>query len=239
MVLVNYLANQLPLGGKTPAELSALYPVQLTPAGYVFSIWLLIYLLLAGFLIYQFVADNDDRLDRVGSVFAASCVFNIAWIFAWHWERVGLSLLFMIGLLFMLGTLYQRINRGRHYPALVGWWLLNVPFSLYLGWISVATLVNATVFLYERNLYTSALGPYGWTVLGILLAAVLAGMAIRERRDLIYALVIIWALSGIGVANADDFPLVLTAWGVAVGISVYLGMHMAAGASRTSDRGSR
>ena len=114
MVTVNALANILPINGVTTGELSDAYPSLFTPAGYVFGIWGLIYLLLVIFVVYQArdAQQHNLRLDALGYAFVVSCVFNIGWIFAWHYGQILLSTLFMLGILASLVVCYERLKVG-------------------------------------------------------------------------------------------------------------------------------
>lgn len=103
MIVMNYLANALPLNGKTTGELSAQYPNLFVPAGITFSIWGVIYLLLGAFVILQFRHKNKSLAKTVGWAFAISCLLNSFWIVAWHYEYLLLSVGIMFGLLGEIG----------------------------------------------------------------------------------------------------------------------------------------
>ncbi|HEX7003610.1 MAG TPA: hypothetical protein VF168_05455 [Trueperaceae bacterium] len=148
VLAMNYLAVSLPLAGRTTGEVSSRFPVSVTPADYAFSIWSVIYLGLAAFTLYQALpAGAAGRLDRIRLLFLLSCLFNVAWLVAWHNLLVPLSLLLMLCLLATLVILYRE-TRGVRGGA-TSFWCLRLPFSIYLGWISAATLVNVAVFLYD------------------------------------------------------------------------------------------
>ena len=206
VIVVNALANALPIGGKNTGELSDQYLVLFTPAGYVFSIWGLIYLSLIGFAVYQALPAQRDnpRLQRVGYMFVYSCGFNVAWIFAWHYEVVWLSLLLMFGILATLITIYERIGTGKTpAPSKREFWLLRAPFSLYLGWITVATVANVSVFFYVLG-WTGANGSAAWwTVVAIIAALAVVSAVVATRRDAIFTGVFVWAAIGIAVRNWD------------------------------------
>jgi translocator protein len=150
VVAVNGLANSLPINNQTTGAVSDKYPVLFTPAGYVFSIWGLIYLGLLAFVIYQALPGqrNNPRLERVGYWFFWSCIFNSIWIFLWHYELMLWSVLVMGGLLVSLIMVYLRLETGRSRVAAVEMFLARLPFSIYLGWISVATIANVSVLLF-------------------------------------------------------------------------------------------
>jgi hypothetical protein len=150
MLVVNALANALPLNGKNTGEISDSYPVLFTPAGYVFSIWGLIYIALIGFAVFQALPGQktNPRINRIGGWFALSNILNMAWLFAWHWEVLWLSVVFMLGLLASLLVIYTRLEIGVHArTSPLEQALVDFPFSLYLGWISVATIANLSAAL--------------------------------------------------------------------------------------------
>lgn len=202
MLVVNALANALPLNGKNTGEISDSYPVLFTPAGYVFSIWGLIYIALIGFAVFQALPAQraNERINRIGGWFALSNVMNMAWLFAWHWEVLWLSVVFMLGLLACLLVIYTRLEIGLHArTSPMEQTMVDFPFSLYLGWISVATIANVSAALYASGWNGFGLAPQVWTVIMIIVAAVLGLLMIQRRNALAYPAVLIWALIGIRV----------------------------------------
>ncbi|HNT53630.1 MAG TPA: hypothetical protein PKG95_02895 [Anaerolineaceae bacterium] len=206
MLVVNSLANILPLNGMNTGQISDSLPSLFTPAGYVFSIWSIIYIGLIAFGIYQVLPAqrNNPRLERMGWWFVIANLFNSAWIFAWHYQQFALSVVLMLGLLVSLLVIYERI--GRRAAGRVETWAVNVPFSIYLGWITVATVANIA----------SLLVSWGWdgfgipavlTVVMIGVAALLGVLMILLKREIAYPLVLIWAFAGIAAVRAD-VPLV-------------------------------
>lgn len=207
VLTVNALSNALPLNGRTAGEISDALPSYFTPAGYTFSIWGVIYLALLGFVIYQALPAQREQpfLGKIGWLFAASSAANSAWIFSWHYGSYLLSVLLMAALLLTLIGIYVRLDNGRRQPgrSAAELLLVQVPFSLYLAWITVATIANIA----------SVLGYYGWNGFGIegqvwsvimmLTAVLVAGLLLISRRDLGYAGVLVWALMGIRTAWAD------------------------------------
>lgn len=215
-VFVNGLANALPLNGITTGEISDSFPVLFTPAGYVFSIWGLIYLLLLGFAIYQALPSQRDnrRLARIGYWFVLSNLLNAAWIFLWHYGYFPLTLLVMLGLLASLIVIYQRLQIGLTKVEFPQNLFINLPFSVYLGWISVATIANFSVALYDLGWNGFGITPQAWTVIVLAVAAGIGAAMILLRRDLAFALVLIWAFVGITV-NQIETPVVAIAASVA------------------------
>lgn len=199
MVIVNILANALPLGGKTTGELSDAYPNLFVPAGYVFSIWGVIYLLLLAFTVYQASPSRkgDEFLYKIGYLFAISCALNIIWIFLWHYEYVIPSLLNMFALLLSLILIYLRLDIGRSSSALKERFWVHLPFSVYLGWITVAPIANVVAALVSINWNGLGLSEVTWTVIVIVVAVSLTVINILTRGDVGYALVIVWAFGGI------------------------------------------
>jgi hypothetical protein len=212
-LVVNYLANALPINGQTTAQVSDKFPVYFVPAGYVFSIWGIIYLGLLAFTIYQALPSQraNPMMRRIGYLFAASSVVNSLWIFMWHYEQFALTLLLMLALLALLITIYLRLDIGRARVSPLERWIVHIPFSIYLGWITVATIANTTDVLYLT-------GWDGWGISGEAWAAIMLGAATAitsvialTRRDLAYSAVIVWAFIGIAVKQADASIVAITA----------------------------
>lgn len=212
-IATNALANILPLNGQTTGEISNRFPLLITPPGYVFGIWGVIYSGLVGYAVYQALPAQRDneRLRRIAWPFVASCAANIVWLLLWHYNRYGLTLGAMIGLLLALITIDLRLGRVRG-GALAERLLVRLPFSIYLGWISVATIVNATVALVNAGWDGSESSPELWTA-GLL--GVGAGLGLAKgvgQGDIAYPLVLAWAFSGVAIKNAG-VPLVgWSAW---------------------------
>ena len=224
-IAVNGLANALPINGQQTGEISDRFPVFFVPAGYVFSIWALIYLGLIAFAVYQALPAQrtNPRLQRVGYWFALSCLANTVWILLWHYNLFPASLLVMLVLLASLVVIYLRLDVGRTAVGAAERWAVNVPFSIYLGWITVATVANATAVLYHLQWNGFGISPEIWAVLMILAATIICLAVILTRRDVAYSLVIIWALIGIAVKQGNRSQAVAAmAVGMAVVIAVAL-----------------
>lgn len=207
MLSVNGLANYLPFNGITTGEVSDLYPSLFTPAPWVFAIWGLIYVLLLGFVIYQALPAQraNTRLSGVIPLFALSCVLNAAWLGAWHYLLVGLSMVLMLALLFTLIAIYRRLDIGRHAVSRRERLLVDLPFSVYLGWITVATVANASAFLLDAG-FDGGGAARLITVLVIAVAGAIGVLALRLRSDLAFALVLVWAFVGIAAARYPQTP---------------------------------
>ena len=157
MVVVNWLAASLPINGVTPGEVSDSYPNLFAPAGLTFAIWGLIYLLLAIFIVYQLGNSHGNTnpakaelLRNIGVLFSISSLANSAWIFSWHYRIIPLSMLLMAVLLICLIMINQRLAKEKLRASEK--FFIRLPFSLYFGWITVATIANATVLLVSPEL---------------------------------------------------------------------------------------
>jgi len=209
VLLVNYLANALPIAGRTPAQVSEMFPTLFTPAGFTFAIWGIIYLLLLAFSIFQLRYTGKQQpafLERISWLFVLSCAANTGWLFAFHHLYIGLSMLVMLLLLGSLIMIYLRLGVGRGNASKSEKWLVQLPFSVYLGWVSVATIANASILLSHLGWTGQPGGPAFWAALVIAAAVVLGLLAMSRRRDFAYAAVIVWALWGIyNKRSADSF----------------------------------
>ncbi|MGD8554531.1 MAG: tryptophan-rich sensory protein [Anaerolineales bacterium] len=213
-VVVNALANALPLNGLTTGEISDRFKVFFTPAGYVFTIWGLIYLGLAAFAIYQALPSQraNPRLRRIGYWFALGGLANTAWIFLWHYLLTPITIVAMLLLLLSLIMIYLRLDIGGSKVGAVERWLVDTPFSIYLGWITVATVANVTVLLdlWEWNGW--GISPEIWTVIVLAVAVGIGAAVAFKRRDVAFGLVLVWALAGIAVRNAGVPLVAIAAW---------------------------
>ena len=203
MIIVNFLANYLPINGQTTGEVSKKYPNLFTPAPYTFSIWILIYLLLFGFVIYQFFkrdASTESFIKKVNWYFIISSIANALWIVAWHYEKIGLSLILMVVILWSLINIYNNIKDIVFITPLEKIFL-KIPFCIYLAWISVATIANVTVFLKSVNWNGFGVPETVWFIIVVVLAFILGIFSITKNNDFFFALTILWALIGIIVAR--------------------------------------
>jgi benzodiazapine receptor len=194
----------------------------------VFSIWGLIYLALTGFAIYQALPSQQDnpRLRRIGYLFALSCGANVGWLFLWHYELFPLTIVAMAALLTLLIAIYLRQGIGRTQVPTVEMLLVRVPFSIYLGWITVATIANATSLLDYLNWGGWGIRPEIWAVIMLLTATAITSVVALTRGDIAYALVIMWAFAGIAVKRPSARIVATTSW---IG-TVIVALMMALGA---------
>ncbi len=209
-VVVNALANILPVNNITTGELSDLYPNLFVPAGLTFAIWGLIYVLLGIFVIYPLIpsarrdAQKVDFVRRIGPLFFISCIANIGWIFAWHYQILPLSLVLMLILLGCLLAIYLRLNVGKSEATKAERYFVHLPFSVYLGWITIATIANVTALLVNVNWNTWGFGQQFWAVAVIIVGIAIALSVLFTRKDIFYCLVVDWALLGILLKRLSD-----------------------------------
>jgi hypothetical protein len=219
---INWMANALPLNGKDTGQLSDQYPILTVPAGYAFTIWSAIYLGLIGFGIYQALPSQHDnpRIARISPLFLLSCIANIGWLVTWHYEVLSINLLCMLVLLSSLIAIYIQLRADGDHVSRSERWLMRIPFSLYLGWITVATIVNVSVVLYAAGWQDiGALGA-GLAALLFVVAAVIATFIARRFNDPAYALVVVWALVAVAIKHATVTLVAATAWVVAAAVTL-------------------
>jgi hypothetical protein len=230
---VNILASTLPLNGQNTGEISDRFRVYFVPAGYVFAIWGVIYIGWIAFIIFQFRASQKEstRLRRLGYLYALSNIANAAWLFCWHYNRFGLSVLVMLALLGLLIASYLRLDVNRLLVTRAEYWSVDVPFSLYLGWITVATVANISDWLYLIEWNGFGISAQVWAVI-MLAVASLFGLAMAlTRRDAGYLFVLVWAFVGIAVKQTPEPIVVLSA---SVAAALMLGVAVFSLARRRS-----
>jgi translocator protein len=208
-LVVNGLANALPINGLTTGEISDSFPILFVPAGYVFSIWGLIYLALIVFAIYIITpkGKQDTRVDKIAWWFVAASLFNTAWILLWHYLQFALTLIPIFGLLISLAAIYLLLGVGMREQSLLDRLVVETPFSIYLGWATVAVVANVTQALYFYGWRGAPLSEPAWAVIMLVVASVLGVLMILLRKEVAYPLVLTWAFIGIWVAQGQT-PLV-------------------------------
>jgi hypothetical protein len=233
MIVVNVLANALPINGQNTGEISDRFDIYFVPAGYVFSIWGLIYIGIIAYLVYQTLPAqrNDARMEAIAGPFVFSSLANIIWIFLWHYNAFPATLIAMLALLASLIVIYLRLGTGRTRVNAAETWAVRVPFSVYLGWITVATIANVTQVLYFVGWNGFGLSPETWLVIMLAVAVVVAGLMAWTRRDVAYLLVLVWAFIGIALKHAAVPPVTTAAW-VATAAVVVLVVYAALTARR-------
>jgi hypothetical protein len=201
MVIINALANVLPINGVTTRQISDNLPNLFVPAPITFSIWGLIYLLLFGYVLYSFAIHEDDRekkqkeLAQLASYFCVSCLLNASWIIAWHygyflWSTV-LMVFLLISLILARFSIEKMPLRGRERL------LIRLPFTVYLAWISVATIASVTTSLVHAGWGGWGIAPEVWTSTILILGVLIGGLTMLSLHGGAYGLVLIWAYGGI------------------------------------------
>lgn len=224
---LNLSAVILPLNGKTTRQLSDQYPNLFTPVGLTFSIWGFIYLFLLGFSLYQAVVlfknshPSHYKIIYISWPFMISCVANAGWIVAWHYEQVVLSVFIMLVLLTSLIIIHERLQLALPAKPLAEKLWLDFPFSLYLGWICIATIANITVLLIHLHWNGVGISPPVWTIIMVITGTLLNMYMIIFKNNIPFGLVGIWAFYGIILKkhSADDENIHLVIFCVQICIS--------------------
>ena len=232
---VNILASTLPLNGQNTGEISDRFQVYFVPAGYVFAIWGIIYIGWIAFTIFQFRPSQKEspRLRKLGYIFALSGLANAAWLFTWHYNFFGLSVLVMLSLLGLLIASYLKLNVNRSSASGAEWWSVDLPFSVYLGWITVATVANVTSWLYSINWSGFGIAAPTWAVIMIAVASVLGLLMALTRRDAGYLLVLVWSFAGIALKQVTAPSVVSAAW-IGAGLALLLAVYSLLARRRTA-----
>jgi hypothetical protein len=203
MIVVNALANSLPINGISTGAISDSYPNLFAPAGITFSIWGVIYLLLAGYVLFYsgfiFKSENKGAAEKISNLFILTCITNIAWLFSWHYGLFGLSVIIMITFLIMLikistTLLKMKLTTGERL-------LVRLPFSVYFGWITVATIANISTFLVSIGWNGFGLSEVFWTILILIIGAGIGLLRSFIDKDIAYCLVFVWAYIGIMIKH--------------------------------------
>jgi len=223
-VVVNGLASSLALNGRTTAEVSDLYFTLVTPTGYVFAIWGVIYALLFVFVVFQALPSQREKpfLTQIGVLFILSSFLNVVWLFLWHYNQIVLSVVLMFALLATLIAVYLRLGIGKSSVSLKERVFVRLPFSIYLGWITVASIANVASALVAVKWDGFGLANDVWAVIVIAVALLITLGVIATRKDVAYSLVIVWALVGIAVNQSGYQNIVLAATVSVVSIVVAL-----------------
>ncbi len=205
MIVMNYLANALPLNGKTTGGISDSFPNLFVPSGITFSIWGVIYLLLLVYCIIQFRATNQVISVNIGWLFGISCILNALWIVFWHFGKLPLSMIVMVG---MLVTLIYINLLIKELPA----GIIKASFGIYLGWICIAAIANAVALLVHYNWQGFGFSEEFWTIVMISAGALITILSILYFRNPFIGLSVIWAFTGIILKRHYDYrSIVITA----------------------------
>ncbi len=227
-VTVNALSAILPINGKDPGAISDQYPNLFVPSGLTFSVWGVIYVLLGIFVIYGLVtafrkpSGQEGIVGRIGILFFLSSLFNIGWIFFWHYGFVWVCLIMMVALFITLLTIYLKLVIGKSQAPVADRGMVHIPFSVYLGWITIATIANVTALLVDLGWNGFGLSEQFWAVLVIAVGIIIALAVLFSRNDIYFNLVVDWAILGILLkrladTSMDDQAVVIT---TIVGISL-------------------
>ena len=221
-IAINVLANALPINGQNTGEISDRFQVLFVPAGYVFAIWGLIYLGLIAYAIFQALPAQRDN-PRLRSIFwpvIVSALANIAWIFLWHYNYLSLTVVAMLILLASLIVVYLRLGIQKTPVSRGERWAVHVPFSIYLGWITVATIANVTNLLWSAGWNGFGLSAQAWFLVMLAAAIIIAAAMALTRHDVAYLLVLVWAVVGIAVKLAGVPTVSTAAWVAAAVLAV-------------------
>lgn len=209
MIVMNYLANALPLNNRTTGQLSDSYPNLFVPAGITFSIWGVIYLLLAAYCVIQFTGSSQVTLTKIGWPFAITCILNALWIVFWHYEKLPISLLIMTGLLITL--IYINILVSAEPLGII-----KATFGIYLGWICIATIANVTALLVYYNWDGFGVSEETWAILMIFAGLIITSLAMYKFRNPFIGLSVIWAFTGIVLKRQHDYRSIVIASLIAI-----------------------
>lgn len=226
MIVVNYLANALPINNIDTGAVSDLYPNLFAPAGITFSIWGIIYLLLGLFVLYQFgtfkrISLKEDKLlNKISVYFIISSVANALWIFSWHYGLLWLSIILMLTILLSLIkiNLLIRENKSKDF------FFLSLPFSIYFGWITVATIANITAFLVSLGWSGFGIAENIWMIAIILVGSIIGILTSIRNKDVAYILVFVWAYIGIIIKHTsavgfnNQYPEIITAASICIAL---------------------
>ncbi len=204
VIVVNVLSNALPINGQSMPEISAKYPSLFTPAGFTFSVWGVIYLGLLVFVIWQALPAQrgSAKVAAISTYFKVNCLANAAWLVVWHYDLLVLSLLIMLVILGTLIAIYRTLIAEIEGVPFTEHLVLYMPFSLYTGWITVATIANASVLQTAYGLDHAGISAVQWTLLKLAVAGAIAATMILRKADVPFALVVAWAAYGISAMQS-------------------------------------
>lgn len=223
---INVYANVAPPSGLTIGDISNTYfsEVKIIPANYAFAIWGIIYLGLISLGIYQVLPAqrHNPIVRRFSYLLVLASLAQIAWVFLFQYRLFALSVVAMLAILLPLIGIYLRSRIGLERVSRVDKWLVHIPLSIYLGWISVATIVNVASALYNLGWSGWGINSEVWTVIMLLVAGALAATITKTRADIAYPLVFIWAFVAIAVRQANQPLIVVTSLGLAIALGLLL-----------------
>jgi hypothetical protein len=209
VLVMNYLANALPLNNKTTGELSDSLPNLFVPAGITFSIWGVIYLLLLMYCIMQFTSAHSSAINSTSVLFGITCILNISWLFAWHYQKLPLSLVIMAALLVTLIIINLNIINIR--PGII-----KASFGVYLGWICIATIANVTALLVYYKWNGFGISDEVWTIIMIFTGTIIVTLSVINMHNPYIGLAVIWAFTGIIIRRHADYRSITFAAAIAI-----------------------
>lgn len=208
MVIVNALANILPINGVPTGEVSDMYGNLFAPAGVTFAIWGVIYFLLLLYAIYQFgifqkevYPQREELFKKIGIYFSISSILNSIWIFLWHYYLIEISLIFIIGMLICLILINQQTKKAD--LSFKDKFFIRLPFSIYFGWLTVATIANVTTALVKVGWGGFGISETVWTIIVLVVGLLIGALTILRNKDFFYGLVLIWAYVGIYIKHTS------------------------------------
>jgi len=213
MIAVNYSAVAIPLAGKDTGAISDNYANLFAPAGYTFSIWGIIYILLLVYVIRQFFIKNNIVLDKINKIFVINGFLNAIWLFTWHYEIMWLSAVVMLCILYTLIKIANIVQKNNSQFKDLS--LAKLVFGVYFGWITVATIANITILLVSLNWNRFGLSEVFWTVVILIIGAIIASLRTVYDKNIAYMLVVIWAYMGILTKHilssgfAGKYPIII------------------------------
>lgn len=204
VIALNVLSNTLPINGQSMPEISAKYPSLFTPAGFTFSIWGVIYLALLVFVVWQALPAqrSNENVARISKYFQLNCVLNGVWIVVWHYDLLALSLAAMLVILATLILIYRTLGAAADATQLQQELALNVPFRLYTGWITLATIANLSVLQTAYGWDDIGMSAVQWTLVKLAVTGAVGATVILKFRDPVFAGVVAWGAYGISVMQS-------------------------------------
>jgi hypothetical protein len=227
--VVNVWSNIFPIGGLNIGKISntLFNNVLITPANYAFAIWGLIYLGLLALGIYQFLPAqrNDSDLRKIGYLLAIACVSQIAWVYLFLLRMFVLSVVAMLGILLPLIGIYLQLTNRSILVSRIQKWCVRFPISIYLSWISVATIVNVACALYAASWDGWGISATTWTILMVIIASAIAFRITTQYADTAYTWVTVWALVAVAIKQSGNLPLLTVTLSSAIVLTILNIMH--------------
>ena len=196
-LIVNTLGALGQINGLSQKEISDMFVTLITPSPSTFSIWGVIYSLLIISIIVMIVKKDDsyykNAVNQISTLFRVSCILNIAWIVAFSYVQIELSVLFILGLVITLSLICQRLLKIQDRKR----WLLPLSFGIYTGWLLIATVVNIAAMLVKLGWHGFGIADDVWAIIILIVAILLVVVVLSEIRNAVFPLPIAWAYFGI------------------------------------------